>query len=124
MKRMSVLGRIMLGVAYLIYGYLHFGYKVLEQGMVPDGVGSKPMWVIIVGICWWAVALSFFTNIMTRLSGILASVLLIVIAVTAVLPNFNGIASFVNMASICAMIGGSLKVAADGSMGMCCPKKE
>ena len=76
MKPVLSFGRIMLGLAYVVYGYLHFAHTAADAAMVPQGVGRPVVWVILIGICWWAVALSFFTNILTRLSGVLASVLL------------------------------------------------
>ena len=90
MKPVLSFGRIMLGLAYVVYGYLHFAHTAADAAMVPQGVGRPVVWVILIGICWWAVALSFFTNILTRLSGVLASVL--------------------------GLIGGSLQVAAYGEM--------
>lgn len=79
MKPVLSFGRIMLGLAYVVYGYLHFAHTAADAAMVPQGVGRPVVWVILIGICWWAVALSFFTNILTRLSGVLASVLLFLV---------------------------------------------
>ena len=67
MKPVLSFGRIMLGLAYVVYGYLHFAHTAADAAMVPQGVGRPVVWVILIGICWWAVALSFFTNILTRL---------------------------------------------------------
>ena len=50
----------MLGLAYVVYGYLHFAHTAADAAMVPQGVGRPVVWVILIGICWWAVALSFF----------------------------------------------------------------
>lgn len=116
MKPVLVLGRIMLGLAYVVYGYLHFAYTTADAALVPQGVGRPVVWVILIGICWWAVALSFFTNILTRLSGLLASVLLIFILFFVVLPDFHGVSSWLSMASVFAMLGGSLQVAVQGRM--------
>lgn len=62
------------------------------------------------------VALSFFTNILTRLSGVLASVLLFFVLFFAILPDFHGVSSWLSMASVLGLIGGSLQVAAYGEM--------
>ena len=97
MKPVLIFGRIMLGLAYVVYGYLHFAHTAADAAMVPQGVGRPVVWVILIGICWWAVALSFFTNILTRLSGVLVS-------------------SWLSMASVLGLIGGSLQVAAYGEM--------
>ncbi|MFR5540191.1 MAG: hypothetical protein ACLTID_04495 [Barnesiella sp.] len=72
--------------------------------------------MIFIGICWWAVALSFFTNILTRLSGFLASVLLILVLFFVVLPDFESVSSWISIASIFAVMGGSLLVAMQGNM--------
>ena len=116
MKPVLSFGRIMLGLAYVVYGYLHFAHTAADAAMVPQGVGRPVVWVILIGICWWAVALSFFTNILTRLSGVLASVLLFFVLFFAILPDFNGVSSWLSMASVLGLIGGSLQVAAYGEM--------
>ena len=106
----------MLGLAYVVYGYLHFAHTAADAAMVPQDVGRPVVWVILIGICWWAVALSFFTNILTRLSGVLASVLLFFVLFFAILPDFHGVSSWLSMASVLGLIGGSLQVAAYGEM--------
>ena len=116
MKPVLSFGRIMLGLAYVVYGYLHFAHTAADAAMVPQGVGRPVVWVILIGICWWAVALSFFTNILTRLSGVLASVLLFFVLFFAILPDFHGVSSWPSMASVLGLIGGSLQVAAYGEM--------
>ncbi len=116
MKPVLTFGRIMLGLAYIVYGYLHFAYTTADAALVPQGVGRPAVWVILIGICWWAVALSFFTDILTRLSGVLASVLLFFILFFVILPDFNGVSSWLSMASVFALIGGSLQVAVHGKM--------
>lgn len=116
MKPVLSFGRIMLGLAYVVYGYLHFAHTAADAAMVPQGVGRPVVWVILIGICWWAVALSFFTNILTRLSGVLASVLLFFVLFFAILPDFHGVSSWFSMASVLGLIGGSLQVAAYGEM--------
>ena len=116
MKPVLSFGRIMLGLAYVVYGYLHFAHTAADAAMVPQGVGRPVVWVILIGICWWAVALSFFTNILTRLSGVLASVLLFFVLFFAILPDFHGVFFCLLMASVLWLIGGSLQVAAYGEM--------
>lgn len=51
----------------------------------------------------------FFTNILTRLSGVLASVLLFFVLFFAILPDFHGVSSWLSMASVLGLIGGSLR---------------
>lgn len=116
MRPVLILGRMMLGLAYVVYGYLHFAYMDADMALVPRGVGHPMFWVILIGICWWAVALSFFTNILTRLSGMLASILLFFVLFFVVLPDFHGVGSWLSMASIFALVGGSLQVAVHGRM--------
>ena len=116
MKPVLSFGRIMLGLAYVVYGYLHFAHTAADAAMVPKGVGRPVVWVVLIGICWWAVALSFFTNILTRLSGVLASVLLFFVLFFSILPDFHGVSSWLSMASVLGLIGGSLQVAAYGEM--------
>lgn len=117
MKIILLFSRLILGLAYTVYGYVHFAYTRADEALVPHAVGIPAFWVILIGICWWAVALSFFTNILTRLSGLLASSLLLFILFFAVIPHFQGAASWLSMAAVFALIGGSLQVVVHGQMG-------
>ena len=69
MKPVLSFGRIMLGLAYVVYGYLHFAHTAADAAMVPQGVGRPVVWVILIGICWWAVALSY-SDAFERSTGI------------------------------------------------------
>lgn len=51
MKPVLSFGRIMLGLAYVVYGYLHFAHTAADAAMVPQGVGRPVVWVILIGIC-------------------------------------------------------------------------
>ena len=85
MKPVLSFGRIMLGLAYVVYGYLHFAHTAADAAMVPQGVGRPVVWVILI---------LFF----------------------AILPDFHGVSSWLSMASVLGLIGGSLQVAAYGEM--------
>ena len=50
MKPVLSFGRIMLGLAYVVYGYLHFAHTAADAAMVPQGVGRPVVWVILIGI--------------------------------------------------------------------------
>ena len=80
----------MLGLAYVVYGYLHFAHTAADAAMVPQGVGRPVVWVILIGICWWAVALSFFYQYSDAFERVLASVLLFFVLFFAILPDFHG----------------------------------
>lgn len=123
MKTLSVLGRILLGIAYAIFGYLHFAHASADMTIVPKSVGSAQFWVYFVGICWFATALSFFTNILTRMSGVLASIMLLLILFFIQIPGFKGAESYISLASTIALIGGSLIVSGN-SIDKCVLKKE
>ena len=43
MKPVLSFGRIMLGLAYVVYGYLHFAHTAADAAMVPQGesVGGR-----------------------------------------------------------------------------------
>lgn len=120
---MKLIGRILLGLSYAIFGTLHFIFAQKDINLVPTFVGPPLFWVYFIGICWWATAISFFTNIMTRLSGLLASALLLLILFFVQLKGFDGMASAVSLASTIALIGGSVMVAGEGTM-YCCKKKQ
>lgn len=122
MKALTFIGRILLGISYAIYGYMHFTHADADQSMVPHFVGYPLFWVYFIGACWVAVALSFLANVMTRLSGVLASVVLMSILFFVQLPHFSGMMSFLSVASTIALVGGSLIVAGEGKQCIC--KKE
>lgn len=115
MKPVFTFGRIMLGLAYIVYGYLHFAYTTADAALVPQGVGRPAVWVILIGICWWAVALSFYrySDSFEWSVGICIAVFHIIFVI---LPDFNGVSSWLSMASVFALIGGSLQVAVHGKM--------
>ena len=128
MKPVLSFGRIMLGLAYVVYGYLHFAHTAADAAKSTSLLLSRSFFndtatteIYTLSLhdalpIWWAVALSFFTNILTRLSGVLASVLLFFVLFFAILPDFHGVSSWLSMASVLGLIGGSLQVAAYGEM--------
>lgn len=122
MKVLIFIGRILLGISYAIYGYMHFTHADVDESMVPHFVGYPLFWVYFIGACWVAVALSFLANVMTRQSGVLASVVLISILIFVQLPHFSGMMSYLSLASTIALVGGSLIVAGLGKRCSC--KKE
>lgn len=114
LKNILLIGRIFLGMAFGIYGYLHFTYTAQEVAMLPGEVGERRFWVIFIGICWWAVAFSFFTDRLTRISGVLAALLLLLILFFVVFPTFHGPGSWLSTAAVFGLIGGAFLVSANG----------
>lgn len=123
MKALNSTARILIGLSYGIFGYAHFAYAGDDMGLVPNFVGAAMFWVYFIGTCWWATALSFITNIMTRLSGILASVLLVLILLLVQLKGFHAPGSLLSLSFTIALIGGSLMVSAYGTMDWPFPRK-
>lgn len=109
------IGRFLLGIAYGIFGSLHFLYTEADMGIVPSFVGSSRFWVYFIGVCWIATAVSFITNILTRISGLLASLLLILIMIFVLFSHFGGKDSYLQLAFMLGLMGGSVMVAADGT---------
>lgn len=114
MNKLFFLGRIIIGIAFLIYGFMHFANVNADAAIVPHFVGFPVFWVYFIGCCWWAVAFSFFINIETRIAGWLASLLLFVILVSVQLFNFHGMESMLGVASTLGLIGGCITVAEGG----------
>ena len=71
MKPVLSFGRIMLGLAYVVYGYLHFAHTAADAAMVPQGVGCPVVWVILIGICWCSTEFFYqYSDAFERSTGI------------------------------------------------------
>ncbi len=72
------IGRVLLAIFFMIAGFMHFMMEDSDINMLGGMPGAK-FWVLFVGVCWFATAFSICFNILSRLSSILASVLILLI---------------------------------------------
>lgn len=112
-RGMSIAGRMLIGAFFVIVGYLHFTNVDYDASLI-SGMPDAVFWVIFVGICWIATALSFWSNTITHISAILASILVLIISLSINIPALR---SGCNMADIMAiannigLIGSTMMVA-------------
>ena len=111
MVKLAFIGRFLIGLAFVFYGYVHFAFAQHDATIVPHFLGDSLFWVYFIGVCWWATALSFFTNILTRYSGWLAAFLLFLILIFVQLRGSVVDINPINVASVIGLMGGCIIVA-------------
>lgn len=109
-------GRTIMGLFFLIVGFLHFMY-LKEEAQLITMMPSPVFWVIFVGICWLATGVSLITNIMTKTSCLLASLLVVIITLIVDLRGLgfeNDYEVVLRITQNIGVVGGAL---VSGSMG-------
>ena len=97
-------GRILVGIFFLTAGIMHLTNVDYDATMISTFPMAKAL-VIFTGICWIATALSYWSNIMSRLSGILASLLIVIITISITLNEFSMQSAWGGIFSIAKNIG-------------------
>lgn len=113
---MFIVGRILAGLFFAVAGFLHMINIKYDAAML-NGMPNAEFWVVFVGICWFATALSFWSNLMSRTSALLASLMILIITFMINIHAFgNGgdINSIVQLAKNTGLIGVCLLVASRG----------
>lgn len=113
-------GRILMGIFFFTAGWLHFDNIKGDAAMMGNFPGSV-FWVVFIGICWFAVSFSFFTNIMARTAGTLASLVLILIILVINFKSFGKADAWSVVYQIVrtlGVMGGCLLVASRGYYGL------
>lgn len=111
------LGRILVGLFFLIAGCMHFLYTDIDVHMMGDFPGAR-YWVLFIGVCWFAVTVSFWFNLLSRLAAVLASVAIIAICLLITMKSFSHHSIFMPLLSLMqnvAIIGSCLLVGWKGS---------
>ncbi|MGL5227711.1 MAG: hypothetical protein ACRC77_05950 [Bacteroidales bacterium] len=124
MKALSHIGRILVGIGFLFLAFVHFKFADGDAKMVPSFLPFPMFWVYFIGACWGAAGISFITNIMTRLSGLLAALLVFVIIFLVQLKSFttSNPMDIITLAFSLGLIGACFMISAEGTCGVC--KKE
>ena len=114
---LEVAGRVLYGAPFAVFGAMHLAMGSAMAGAVPSfAPGGGTLWIYVTGIAMLAAAVSIVTNLMTRISGILLAVLMLLFAFTLHLPPFLA-GEQMELPSILkntALAGGALLVAARG----------
>lgn len=113
-------GRVLMGIFFFTVGWLHFDNIKGDAAMMGNFPGSV-FWVVFIGLSWFAVAFSFWTNIMARTAGILASLVLLLIIVVIDLKSFgkaDGWSVIYQIVRTLGVMGGCLLVASRGYYGL------
>ena len=111
-----IVGRILTGSFFVVAGFLHI-INVKYEALMLNGMPHAEFWVIFVGICWFATALSFWSNLMTRTSAMLASIMILIITFMINIHAFgkgDDINAIVQLAKNTGLIGACLLVASRG----------
>lgn len=114
---MIIGGRILVGAFFVIVGILHFTH-VKGDAQLISGMPGATFWVVFVGVCWIATALSYWTNILTHLSATLSTVLVLIITFTINIQSFgygNDLGTIMAIANNIGLIGASMMVASTGT---------
>lgn len=113
---MFIVGRILTGLFFATAGFLHMINIKYDAAML-GGMPHAEFWVVFVGVCWFATALSFWSNLMTRTSGLLASLMILIITFMINIHAFgngNDVTAIVQLAKNGGLIGACLLVASRG----------
>jgi putative oxidoreductase len=111
----EIVGRILFGAPYAMFGINHFMALDAMAGAVPTWVpGGGQFWVAFTGLCMIAASISIVIDRGVRVAGPLLALLMIVFAMTLHLPAFLA-GDQMEMSSILknvALAGGALLVTA------------
>ena len=113
---MFIVGRILAGLFFAVAGFLHM-INIKDDAAMLNGMPNAEFWVVFVGICWFATALSFWSNLMSRTSALLASLMILIITFMINIHAFgNGgdVNAIVQLAKNAGLIGVCLLVASRG----------
>lgn len=118
-KRFYVGGRVLTAIFFLTVGYLHFANSHQDASMMGNFPGAL-FWVLFIGVCWFATAVSFWLNIMARTASLLASVVIILICVMITSKGFSAgkmFDTYLALSQNFAIIGSCLLVGYKGYYG-------
>lgn len=105
---MGVLGRILYGIPFIVFGILHFINLGALTGYVPGYVPFNSFWVVITGVIMILAGLAIVARKYVRPMTILLAIMLAVFVVFVHLPNFS--AALPNLLKDLALLGGALMI--------------
>lgn len=82
----TTVGRWLFAIPFFVFGVLHFMNATAMAGLVPGFLPGGAFWVYLVGIAFFAAAISFVIEKHVRLAGQLLAILLLIFVLTIHLP--------------------------------------
>ncbi|MGL5682393.1 MAG: hypothetical protein ACRDDZ_04955 [Marinifilaceae bacterium] len=116
MKNLFAFGRMLIGICFLIAGWIHFRYGAEMADAIPAWLGSGKFWMYLVGALWCCTAISFLFNIIVKVSTLLTVLLLLIVMAFEIIPHFAGPSSFIHLAFATSMIAGCLMIYANAGI--------
>lgn len=114
----NLLGRCLAGITFVIQGILFLVYRTELESAVPTFIGAPGFWVIVLGLCWLGTGASFLINFLTRLSGTLISIVIMLVLAMSTYRGFATAETFVptvlSFAFGFILLGAALMVASRG----------
>lgn len=117
MNALTLSGKILYSLPFALFGLGHFTNAGHMAGMVPSFIPGGVFWVYVTGIAMIAAALSIVIGKYTRLSGLLLAALLLIFALTIMLPGMGSDdaqvkqMSFVGLLKDVSLAGAALLIA-------------
>ncbi|MCU0447702.1 MAG: DoxX family protein [Microscillaceae bacterium] len=109
---MNLAGRVLFALPMAVFGLFHFMNAGAMKGMVPNYIPGGVVWVYITGIALIAAAVSIIIEKMTKLSGLLLGIMLLIFAFTIHLPG--GETSMPSLLKDLALAGAAFYISANG----------
>ncbi len=110
-----LLGRILLGIPFLVFGMMHFPGADQMAGMVPAWIPGGVFWVYFTGVANIAAGVAFITGKQARLAGFLTVLMMIVFILAIHLPGMSNPAtaqmSMMSILKDLGLAGGALLMA-------------
>jgi len=123
MKKLSIIGRILFGIPFAIFGINHFLMMDYYMGMLTSFIPRTGYIMILTGIMLIAASISIITKKFLKLSTIMLAILLFLFIVTIHIPHLaHGTETRVTLIALLkdiSLMGGSLMIA-----GMSSEKEE
>lgn len=117
MKNLNSTARIIFGIPFLLFGIMHFAFAKGMAGMIPSWLPGGVLWVYVSGAGLVLASISFFINKMTKLSGLLLALLLLIFILTLHLPGMANEATrqmaMTGLLKDMGLLAGALMVAAN-----------
>ena len=122
-KVLSIAGRLLWSVPFLLFGLNHFKMADQMAGMVPSYIPGGVFWIYLTGTAMVLAVIAINFRIKDRLAALLAALLLIIIVITVQLPGLSSpdanmkMMSFMGFVKDLGLAGGALLIAAASKEG-------
>ncbi len=115
MKNLSMIGRILYGVPFAIFGLNHFLFLNFYIGSVSSFIPLGPYTIILTGIFLIMASISIIFNKYVKVSTILLAIMLLIFILTIHIPGLfnpdNWQFALIELLKDTSLMGGSLMIA-------------